>query len=257
MDIENISYNELEQILTARKDRIENDFNPIISLNKESLAYAFSLANFFEKRLAEKCLKEKKILAGPDGFIPIILHKANHQLLGALIVAEKGLNSAAYTLLRSAVENIQMAYFLRFTGPLAVIYFEYQTGKRAKDDDFRNKYHWFGPGYIRNTIYSKNKAESIRKVYEELSLKAHSSIKGVASDFEYSKATSEDFLKTHLLVTAAQLIVINEIYIEFVTKEKNEEIWNAVNKIGKEIGKLPDFVADSPTLPHKPTINTN
>ena len=250
-------YVEIDTLFQTRKELTLNNHVNKINIYKDAIELLFYLRDILNVKIYESAKSSGQPLSGPRALIPILYDRNNHYLIAAYKLTSNCLINPAYLNLRAVFEAIAQMYLLHLTEKEGNLFYKSQLNELNKEEkkEFRYEFKWIGPKIVRNILYSDEKKHQIDMFYKEISNSAHPSIKSAMNDFGYRDETVTDALDLILALSCANMIVINETFIDEFNEEVVIEIGNTLGIIGKELGGfMIDMIPNNPKLKKKPII---
>lgn len=191
-------FSEVRNVFLKRHNLTLEKFPKIFLLNEECLGFQFWL----EDQVAELSSKHKNEWANLQKQVCNELYVRNlHYLFSALELATMGLCGPIYNILRTVYESILKMYYI----------WAYPEEVQKILDDMDNERHTkYGHGFLITSLYEEKTKNSMKKLFNFLSINSHSNYTSIGHTIRYSENQVKDCLGLTLLFSFFNITSIAE-----------------------------------------------
>lgn len=261
LELEKYRYSNIESKLSAIRTKStteETIQREILACNK-IIEYTLYLNDALEIIFSKKYAETEKTLSEVDSLIYALYYRNCCYLISSYESCLSGFVNTTHLSLRSISETTEMIYYLHLkrNEEEAKLFIKKELNELNTEETqiVKSKLSHFKPSVIRKLLYEKNRIEQIRKEYEDLSRRAHPSIKSALASYIEDLKVIHDALIGIVFFGISNIIATWEVYHNILNQNKIVKYNFALEEIIKEFGTPSfDIIPDNPKIVNKLNI---
>lgn len=255
LKLENYRYIDLESKIraTINKNMADETLQNEIKVCNKIIEYSLYLRDAFKilsyKIAIETGKRQKEI----NSLIFALYLRNCDYLISSYELCTSGFINATIVIQRSIFEANEGMYFLHIkeNDRAADLFVKKETQQLSNEErrEIKNEFNYFKPSEIRKILYEDTKKTKLNDLYEDISRRAHPSIKSTFASYIEDPEFIRDSLRGIIFVGIANIVAFWEVNYNTFNQYKITKVDFILNKTVKELGVLPyDMIPSNPKI---------